>query len=173
MKSWTRKHKVATAVASTLLVMAATALAFYLLSYMFEGSGKTTLGSSTPTAETLTVTIPSGLKPGETEALGITSKPPTEVKLAAGAKLTVAFADNKEPECKASWFKLETPAGELASLLGAGSAKAVTFPAATTSNVNTLYGIVPRVEFKEEAAVNQSACEGAELTITAKLAGHN
>ncbi len=173
MKRWTKKHKVATAVVSTLLVCAAVGFAYYLLSYSFEGAGKSTVGSATPTAETLTVTLPPIAKPGETEALGITSKPPTEVKLAAGAKLTVLFTDNKEPECKASWFKLETPAGELASLLGAGSAKAVTFPAATTSNVNTLYGISPRVEFKEEAAVNQSACEGAELTITAKLAGHS
>ena len=166
------KRRKVTAALSTLLIVAASALAFYLLSYMFEGEGKSKIGPATPTAETLTVSVPTITGPGQTEALTISSKPPTEVKLAAGAKLTVTITNNKEPECKSSWFKLETPTGELAALLGTGSVKAVTFPAGVSSSLNTLYSVSPRVEFKEEA-VNQSSCEGAEITTKASLSGHN
>lgn len=179
----TRGRKVATAIVSTLLVCAAVSFAYYLIAVTFSGEGSVTGGTSSATiSEPLTVTTEAGVEPfvPGTEygaQVNPTIKPAKEIHLLPGAKVAYAISTANEAACKASWFVLhpsnrgtQTKVGmELAEkLMGSGTVAETTYKAAEVAGVGTY-----SVTFKEEAAVNQSGCEGTQIKVKLTLTGQS
>jgi hypothetical protein len=162
---------------TTLLICAATAAAYFLIVYTFSGEGSSTAGKSTPVSEPLTVSMEPGITPGISKVLTINTSSASNLPILAGAKLVVTYTTSS-PECKPEWFTTVvtgTEGKELERLLTTGTESgttiklgvqsvAVSFRPGTSTSVFD-------VMMKEEAAVNQSACESATITAHAKLTG--
>jgi hypothetical protein len=168
----TRRRKIAAGVLSTLTV-AAVAMAYFLATYTFEGSGSAKLGSksATPVKETMAVSFAEGLTPNTHEALTVSADPSSEVVLEPGATLAVTFTTPAEPACAA--FLAVTESGSTgkekeeteAYKLLHGTEGAVTFPAGKSTSISGLM-----IELKESGE-SESKCEGVSVTAKAVLTG--
>lgn len=173
IRSWTLRHKVATAVLTTLLLTAAVAAAYLLSSVTFTGENTGTLPKQSGTAisEPLTVTVPEGLTPGAAPEVSASVKPAKEVHLEPGAKLAATFT-TVPSSCKASWFELKanesmtTGLGAQNLLKAGGTTEAITLPASTTTAIKGL-----ELLYRNEAAENQSPCSEAKLTVKLTITG--
>ena len=170
LKHW-KTHKIATAVASTLLICAAVGFAYYLSTITFSGEGESQPGKSASTiSETLTVAPPAGLTPGTMAAIVNTIKPTTEVVLEPGAKLTYTITTSNEATCKGSWFELEGKGTSQANeflLSPHETTKVWKYEAGKTDTA--IAGL--ELRFAPSATENQSGCESAKVKVKLTLTG--
>lgn len=153
----TRRRKVLSSVLATLLVVSASAVAYYLVYGNGSGEGSATLGTGTAEPLTLTATFASGLKPGGEEP--VTFKAENKTKAAGEVASLTATVSTSVGGCDTEWFRVEGKNGfgngggplTVPFMIAAGETKTI-----STENV---------IKFKEESSVNQSACEGATVTI--------
>lgn len=161
---------------AAILGLAITAgFAFFVGNYVIEGSDQGTVGSGGTGTATLplNVSFPDGeLTPTKTVPLTATFNNTTGRTITEHhVKFTIA------PEasgCKAEWFfvkVLKTGEGESVtmweSILAGGEAN-LSYPQGT-QNVVTAGNLELRLAMKEEASVNQAACESTKITVTGKV----
>ena len=175
-KHWTKAHKIATAILSTLLLTAVVAGAYLLATVTFSGESTGTMGKATATNinEPLTVTMPSLPVPVGNEnifaPLTATVKPTKAISLEPGQKLSAEFI-TVPSTCKAEWFALEWT-GEITGFSAwqlmkiGGSTEVITLPAATLSAIKGL-----EVKFKSVSTENQTVCSEAKVTVKLTLTG--
>lgn len=158
----TRRRKIASAVVAVFLIAVASASAYYLIFANGSGEGSAQLGSGS-TAETLplTATFAAGLTPGHEEALTYKAVNTTKSMARVTSLVTSISIDatHTSAGCKAEWFSTEGEGG-----LGAGGGTLNT-PVTVAVGETKELGKNMTLKFREEATVNQSACEGATLTI--------
>jgi hypothetical protein len=163
-----RKRAVLISVVTTLLACTAVALAYYILNFTFSGEGSSPNAKAVAFNESITITPPK-LAPGETGVVADTIKPTKVLVLEPGAKLAHTVTTSNEATCKASWFVLENTFGNMSEELMAkteATTKSYTYPIGTDTLIAGL-----ELHFKEEAGVNQSACESAEVKVKLVLTG--
>jgi hypothetical protein len=173
----TRRRKVVASVISTLLICSAVGFAYYLTTVTFSGENHSTLGTGgSPKTLALAVTVPSGMKPGETVPFtATTSLGGTEVHLEPGAQLTSELTTNPST-CPATWFKL-THTGEATKGFSAYELMHETSGVLTGSKESIMVtGSTPiaglEISMVNEEGVNQSPCNGAELKVKLTVAGN-
>jgi hypothetical protein len=171
-KHWTKAHKAVTAILSTLLLTAVVAGAYYLATVTFTGESTGTLGKGTATNinEPITVTMPTGMLPGNMYPFTATVKPTKAITLEPGQKLSAEFT-TVPSTCKAEWFELEWT-GEVVGFSAwqlmkiGGSTEVITLPAATVSAIKKL-----EIKFKESPTENQTVCNEAKVTVKLTVTG--
>ena len=147
-------RKIITGTITTLLVVAAVAVGFYLL---LEGSGSNSQKLGTATLEKFTVTaeFAAGLKPGGNESVEYKVHNPLTHAITV-KKITWLPIKTSAVGCEPSWFSLT---GADAIFNGEGLVEAESIPAGKEGKVHTA-----KLEFLE-TGTNQNACEGAEVTL--------
>lgn len=174
-----RGAKALLAAVSALLVAAVTAAAYFVATSGGSGSGQKKLGYGESVQLAYAVTFNEGLRPGEESPVRImtknTSSKPTDI---ATWSLTPSIdEEHAAAGCQSSWFEVYFKVGGEKPEWGQMLEKATTLPIAAGEEVVISGGEKPEnpgkwgaeyyVHFKEEP-VNQSACEGATLTLVAK-----
>jgi len=165
---------------SAVLVVALTAVAYFASTSGGSGTGQKQLGYGGEGVQlTYNVTFNEGLKPGEESPVGITTKntssKPTDI---ATWSLTPSIdEEHVAAGCQLSWFEVYFKVGGEKPEWSYMLEKTQTLPIAAGEEVVVSggekvenwgkWGAQYFIRFKEEP-VNQSACEGATLTLTAK-----
>jgi hypothetical protein len=161
-------HISKTTLALTLAISAA-AFGYFLLTTLGEGEGASKLGTGSTVTYPVKVSFAEGLVPGKTEPVTVmlenTTGKATDVK---AVKIVIT---DSAPECKASWFSVSSSNKEWNEIL-TGTKAAAAAPVAVPIGNTTFTTMVANItlEFKEEASVNQEACEGSTLTLKAVAA---
>jgi hypothetical protein len=148
--------------------LASVAVAYYFVAGLGEGEGNAKLGKSTTAAPfPITLTFADELTPGKKENVAVsfnnTTGQATDVKHLAIAPSTSV------PGCLASWFTIsiaDAAPGMEEILQGTSTTKTVAIPTGTSTFMADS-GHQVQVSFKEEAAVDQTACSEATLTLHA------
>lgn len=176
----TRRRRVAVSVVVTMLVAAASAFAYWLVTDIIgEGAGSNKVAKGTPTTETIPVQV------SFPELKGPGQPVPIEITINEGLikhepmvidRAVVSFTNSKESEgCSDSWFTLShfqegTVGGshyKESELFGAGLATPIIIKPGELGEAR-LSGAGAEVELKNEPEVLQSACEGTELHVHVK-----
>lgn len=153
----------------------ASACAFFVGNFLIEGSHQGTVGSG----GTGSATLPMNISWPENE---LTPSHPVELTAkfenTAGRPITehkISFTITPEVSgCKASWFEIKAvKTGETSMLpewegLVKGEEGTITYPVGE-NNVVKATNIALQLKMKEEAAVNQSVCEGSKVTVAGKV----
>jgi len=156
----TRRRKALAGAITTLLVMAASSFAYYLIFANGEGSSTQKLGTAIPEVVPLKVTFAPGLVPGQSEPITFSVHNTTATAAKVGElswKATTNVAG-----CLPAWFSV---GGHGLSGKGEGGAVVtplVEVPAGSEAEIES-----GTLNFANEE-VNQSACETSTVTITAK-----
>lgn len=161
-----KTRKIAGVSAVFVLLLAASALAYFILYANGSGTGSGTLGKATaPTTEvTLTASFPAGLVPGGEKELTLSAKntgsTPGQIR-----KMTITPSVTA-PGCEGSWFSVVAAPGNTNAekLLGSG----LTTPISLEANMTSFTVLnIPGVELKMiDTGASQSACENATVTLT-------
>jgi len=173
LKRWSHKHKIASAVLTTLLLCATVGFAYYIATVTFSGENTGTLGKGSATAinETMVVTVPTAMVPGAIYPMTATVKPATAITLEPGAKLAATYT-TVPSSCPNTWFAIETTGAEVkgfsaGNLLETGGTKeAVTIPAATVTPIKEL-----GLRFIGHPTENETVCNEAKLTVKLTVTG--
>ena len=159
----TRRRKLASITTALVLLVASAAVAYFLVLAAGEGTSSKTLGKATNTEKIALVGYwADGLKPGAGDQIKVEymnkTKAATDIK-----KMTMTpsiDATHAAAGCLASWFTVTQSTG----LLTTGLATPVAVPVGT--EWKSLGIAEPEITMPELSTTNQSACEGAELTLT-------
>jgi len=156
-----RRRKIAASVLGTLLVIVASAAAYYLIYGPGEGASTQSLGKGTAETLPLVVQFSPGLTPGGEEPIKFsahdTTKQPGKV-----AELSWV-ATTSVPQCLPTWFAINGH-----GLNGAGSGSAELSEPVEIAVTEQREIVSATLKFTEESSVNQNACMNATVTITAK-----
>jgi hypothetical protein len=146
------------------------AVAFFIGTYLGEGTKTGTVGSGGSGTQTLPMTInfPNGeLTP--TKPVALTAEiNNTTGKTIQFTKVSFTFSSTA-PGCEASWFEVKaigTEAESWNAWIGGGT-KSVSYPPGTQPVVTSSGGSL-QLKMKD-TGTSQAACEGAPLTVTGKL----
>jgi hypothetical protein len=153
----TRRRKIVTTAVAVFLLAVASAAAYYLVFGDGAGEGSATLGSGTPEPLTLTATFASGLKPGGEEP--VTYKAENKTKALGEVATLTATVSTSTGGCNPEWFRAEGKDG-----FGNGGGP-LTTPVMIAKGETKTISTEDILVFKEESSVNQSACEGATVTL--------
>jgi hypothetical protein len=159
------KRRTIIAITGTVLVMATAAVAYYFVAGLGEGEGSAKLGKGTASNYSMKVSFAEGLTPGAKEPADFVLEPPqatTITKLIVTPTIDKAHA---EAGCEASWFSVTTANGFWKEVLE-GKQQTKTAPNAGKDDLDTMFAAGIELAFAE-SGTNQSACEGATLTLKA------
>jgi hypothetical protein len=155
------KRRTLAATAVSLFVVATAALAFYFVAGLGEGEHTGNLGKGQAANYPISVAFADGLVPGAKEPITFTLEP-TYVTDVKGLAATITTSN---PECKASWFSITTKNGFWKAVLEGTQTNVTNLPVGPTNLESMAAGY--ELAFKEEASINQGACEGAKVTVKA------
>ena len=156
----TRRRKALTGALATLLVVAASSFAYYLIFANGEGSTTQPLGKGTAETVPLTVTFAPGLVPGQAEPITFQVKNTTKT-LAKIGWLSWAATTNTAG-CLPTWFNVVGPGKG-----GGGKGGSTINPAIEVAPGGEAVIETGVLTFTEESKVDQTACTTSTLTITA------
>ena len=162
------KRKTLLSTVALVFTLASVAVAYYFVAGLGEGEGHAKLGKSNTTATfPITLTFGDELTPGNKEAVAVTFNNTTGRE--TDVKHLAITPTTSVPGCLASWFTISTDqgaAGTEAVLQGTSTGAGVPIPTGTSTFMADS-GHSVFVSFKEEAAVDQTACSEATLTLHA------
>ena len=156
----TRGRKVATITAALCLLVVTGAAAYYLIYANGAGEGSATLGKGTAEPIALSATFANGLVPGQEEAVTYKAINSTKSMGKVGVLHVTKSIDSVHAAagCETAWFEIKGE-GALGDEGGTFSTP-IMVAAGETKTLGS-----PTLVFREESSKNQSACEGATLTI--------
>jgi hypothetical protein len=143
------------------LLLAGSALAYFLILANGAGSGSATLGKSAG-AETMTLhaTFANGLTPGNHEAVAFTAENKTKAASDIRKFTVTPSLDASHPGCKPEWFTITNGGNQWNELTTTGTDTPIQLAVGETKNITS------ELELSfVDSGTNQSACEGATLTL--------
>jgi hypothetical protein len=166
----TRGRKIASITTALVLLLCGAAFAYFIILESGEGVSHKTLGKATATGEHLTLeaTFANGLTPGKHVpiALAVTNntKQASDVRLET---ITPSIdAAHAAAGCDIAWFKIAQDGfAKWTELTKTGMSTPIQVAVGQTVKITSGEGSEPELEM-EETGTNQSACEGAEVTLT-------
>jgi len=163
-----RKRTILSTVA-LMFVLASVAVAYYFVAGLGEGTTSQKLGKSTATAPyPITMTFEANMHPGQRSPLAITFNNTTG--LATDVKKLTITPTTSVSGCLTSWFSIGNDGTkEIEALLNGGAAVGIHIPVGISTLKNDAGWSQEEVfvTFKEEEAVDQTACSEATLTLKA------
>jgi hypothetical protein len=151
----------------TLLVAATAAMGYFFVAGLGEGEHTAELGKGTASNYPVSVSFADGLTPGAKEPVTLMLEPTTATDVKSLALTKTVDATHATAGCKAEWFAVSSNNGEWNEVLNGTKAAAknpVPIPAGSANFTTTVADVT--LEFTE-TKTNESACEGAHLTIKA------
>ena len=158
-----RKKRTVAALTAVIATVCAVAFAAYLSELVYEGSHTANAGTGSAQSFPMEVTFNAGIHPGDGKQVNFHINNTTG-KVEYGHKLEYTVTTSK-PACLPSWFYLKGQTEEdEEQLAGTGSAPIAVGNAEWAPPTG---GFV--LWMKEEPGETQSPCEGAAITLAAKL----
>jgi len=152
------KRRTLIATATTLLVVAFTAMAYFFVAGLGEGEGSAKLGKGSPANYPVKVQFADGLTPGQMEPLHLTLEPTA----ATDVKSITVTPSTGVAGCGASNFKVTSKNGFWKSVLEGTQSTTTAIPAGATD----LESFAAALEVGMiETGADQTACESATLTL--------
>jgi hypothetical protein len=146
------------------LTMATVAFGYFLVTVLGTGEGHATLGKGgTEVTYPVKVSFAEGLVPGKSEPVAITLENTTGK--ATTVKAVKVTATTSVAGCEASWFTFSSSNQQWNEVLNGTKASTTAVPVPTGNTVFTTAIANVEMAFKEEAAVDQTKCESAELKL--------
>ncbi|HXP37477.1 MAG TPA: hypothetical protein VN817_06910 [Solirubrobacteraceae bacterium] len=146
----------------TVAVVASCAMAYFFVAGLGEGQHTAELGKGQAANYPVTVAFADGLTPGATEPITFVLEP----SFATDLKHLDTTITTSTPECKASWFSITSPSSYWRGILEGNGQQQQGLPAHEATNLEQ-FGAGYTIGMKEEAAVDQGACESAHVTVKA------